>query len=497
MSKLRRRSNMLGIRMALISVSLAALCVAYGTSSDYVSEDRGLIGEFVGVHGRALTSGAVNASNASKCSDSESGGSVRWDNPFSDKEMRHGAVLLHCFVLLYMFAGLAKVCDDYFCSSLDLISEKLEISDDVAGATFMAAGGSAPEFATSLIGTLALKSDVGFATIIGSAVFNVLFVIGLCAYFSGYAILPLTWFPLFRDASFYIICLAVLVGVIWDNDIQWWESLILIFLYACYVILMYFDPQIRAWAMGVKARRSSRAVTPETTTSEKKEVDPESPVKKEAEAEEEEEEDPETPQWPEWPDGALDRFWFLLFALLNYAFFFTIVDCRAKNRKHLYMVTFTASILWIGVLSWVMVIMAEDIGDTLNIPENVMGIVVLASGTSIPDAVSSLIVARDGHGDMALSSSIGSNVFDITFGLPVPWFIYTAIGYQGEVITIDAAKGAFPTQVGILMGMVAAVVISIHLYGWKISKPLGLLYFGLYFVFVAAAIVIAYEWKKC
>lgn len=49
--------------------------------------------------------------------------------------------------------------------------ERFEISPDVAGATFMAAGGSAPELFTSLIGTFS-GSDVGFGTIVGSAVFN-------------------------------------------------------------------------------------------------------------------------------------------------------------------------------------------------------------------------------------------------------------------------------------------------------------------------------------
>jgi Ca2+/Na+ antiporter len=44
-------------------------------------------------------------------------------------------------------------------------------------------GGSAPELATSLIGTFK-RSDVGFGTIVGSAVFNVLFVIGCCAMFT-------------------------------------------------------------------------------------------------------------------------------------------------------------------------------------------------------------------------------------------------------------------------------------------------------------------------
>merc|ERR1719199_1931866 len=86
---------------------------------------------------------------------------------------------------------------------------KWDIKPDVAGATFMAAGGSAPELFTSLIGAVMSESDVGFSTIVGSAVFNVLFVIGLCG-FAAKVPIKLTWWPLFRDCTYYIIGLSVL-----------------------------------------------------------------------------------------------------------------------------------------------------------------------------------------------------------------------------------------------------------------------------------------------
>ena len=41
--------------------------------------------------------------------------------------------------------AIAIICDDFFVPSLEAISEKLDLSEDVAGATFMAAGSSAPE----------------------------------------------------------------------------------------------------------------------------------------------------------------------------------------------------------------------------------------------------------------------------------------------------------------------------------------------------------------
>ena len=64
-------------------------------------------------------------------------------------------IFLSCSYILgvmYMFLALAIVCDEFFVPSLEVIIDKLGVSEDVAGATFMAAGGSAPELFTSLIG---------------------------------------------------------------------------------------------------------------------------------------------------------------------------------------------------------------------------------------------------------------------------------------------------------------------------------------------------------
>merc|ERR1719262_397634 len=108
-----------------------------------------------------------------------------------------------------MFLAIAIVCDECFVPALEVVTEKLQLSPDVAGATFMAAGGSAPEFFTSLIGSTIIESDVGIGTIVGSAVFNVLFVIGCCAFVSPKP-LELTWWPLWRDSAFYTLDLIVL-----------------------------------------------------------------------------------------------------------------------------------------------------------------------------------------------------------------------------------------------------------------------------------------------
>ena len=80
------------------------------------------------------------------------------------------------------------------CSKVSFI---FQLSSDVAGATFMAAGTSSPEFFTNIMGTFVTQTDLGIGTIVGSAVFNIFGVISVCGIFAGRKI-PLHWYPITR-----------------------------------------------------------------------------------------------------------------------------------------------------------------------------------------------------------------------------------------------------------------------------------------------------------
>eukprot|EP00980_Cylindrotheca_fusiformis_P020681 scaffold7719_cov95-Cylindrotheca_fusiformis.AAC.3 len=150
--------------------------------------------------------------------------------------------------VLYTFLAIAIVCDELFVPALEEIASErhMNLSMDVAGATLMAAGGSAPELFTSIFGTFVQKSEVGIGTVVGSAVFNVLFVIAMCALFTK-EVLELTWWPLFRDSVCYslgLIMLGIFVGVISPSEIELWEAIFLFCMYIGYVIIMYFNRSI-------------------------------------------------------------------------------------------------------------------------------------------------------------------------------------------------------------------------------------------------------------
>ncbi|KAG1657322.1 Sodium/potassium/calcium exchanger Nckx30C [Nymphon striatum] len=162
---------------------------------------------------------------------------------FTEYQLKHGAFCLHLIGMAYMFVALAIVCDEFFVPSLSVIIDKLGISEDVAGATFMAAGGSAPELFTSIIGVFISFDDVGIGTIVGSAVFNILFVIGMCALFSR-TDLYLTWWPLFRDVTFYSLALIILIIFFRDNRITLYEAIVLLLIYILYVTFMKYNSKI-------------------------------------------------------------------------------------------------------------------------------------------------------------------------------------------------------------------------------------------------------------
>lgn len=552
---------------------------------------------------------------------------------FTECQIGDGAVIFHVFGMLYMFTALALICDEFFVPALEVIIEVLGISDDVAGATFMAAGGSAPEFFTSVIGVFISDSQVGVGTIIGSAVFNVLFVIGMCAVFSK-ELLTLTWWPLFRDVTFYSIGLILLIISFLDQKIVVYEAAILFTWYFCYIFFMKFNESVerfvksqlgklpcnsgedvedkdgnidhslktifndkpssgkscncqaarkaasesldkngdteamktngdaevlipcnnpdclnskvtqfatlalcvntldpvgkatfndrvgelqrlqkikpqprtnrsfsRASLATLREHRFSRSAlminlppVNHTTSGNNLNTLVEEVEEKEENESNEEEEEREEPLDLSWPSGIRAQFFYLCLAPILFPLAFSTPDVRRAKWKMFFPVTFIMSIVWIAVFSYLMVWWTETLGRTIGLGEKpeIMGLTLIAAGTSVPDLITSVIVARKGLGDMAVSSSLGSNLFDICVGLPVPWLIALAIGQD---IVVDAS-GMF-CSVLMLFAMLIAIIMIIAINKWRMTKILGFSMFASYFAYLAVALMMGLGVVAC
>mmetsp|Transcript_3534 Transcript_3534/g.9499 ORF Transcript_3534/g.9499 Transcript_3534/m.9499 type:complete len:207 (+) Transcript_3534:2-622(+) len=189
--------------------------------------------------------------------------------------------------------------------------------------------------------------------------------------------------------------------------------------------------------------------------------------------------------------GKWRYFWFVccpVYILLYYGI--------PRPTPKLFMFSFGVSLLWIAGFAFCLVWWCEIMLGALGIDPIIQGLTILAAGTSIPDMASSVAVTRRGEGDMAVSSSIGSNIFDILVGLPIPWMIKIGLveglgrGNPGFEVALLSEYLAF--YVLVLLFMVFAVVVFIHLLGWRLNKKLGVCMGFLYGIFLVLCIAVEY-----
>jgi K+-dependent Na+/Ca+ exchanger-like protein len=347
-------------------------------------------------------------------------------------------------VLVLTFYAMHRITDSYFVQSLELLSARLRLTSDVAGASLMAMGSSAPELFTSLLALVKGMelAELGAGTIVGSALFNILVIVGGTALLGSAA---LTWQPAVRDIVFYLVSILLLFLVFVDGVVTLGESLLFVGFYGVYLVALPLWRRIFPYEDQVD---NLAAVT----------------------VEEDYEELAAVPWHWRWA------------VPIDWAFRKLMPDLDRSPERYLW--AFLLSVAVICALSWMLVEAGVVLAGAVGVPEAIIGLTVLAVGTSIPDLLSSLVVARQGKGDMALSNAVGSNIFDILVGLGVVWMF--VILFKGETIRINQEE--LDGSISILLGSVAVLLVLFLLQRWRIGPRAGVLLISIYGLYVAAVI---------
>ena len=297
----------------------------------------------------------------------------------------------------------------------------------------MAVGSSAPELFVALFSVLKPGNHgaIGIGSIVGSALFNLLGIIGVVALVKKST---LTWQPVVRDLLFYFVAVGLLLWGIFDGSFSLWNAIAFLGIYVIYVIAV------------VKWRKLF-------------------PYKDMEYTREEPSDDSTENGKANWLDKAL---------------------CFVFPKAERYYLVFIVSIVLIAALSWVLVEAAIVFSHVLNIPEAIIGLTVLAIGTSVPDLISSLIVAKQGRGDMAVSNAIGSNIFDVLVGLGLPFMIAMLI-YGGEISA--SGQNLFESSM-ILFASIIVFGLLLIIKRWKINWVTGVVLLGLYLFYLVREIVL-------
>lgn len=368
--------------------------------------------------------------------------------------------------------------------------------------------------------------------IVGSMLFNTLGVAASASLFTKKHI-QMDWWPITRDAIVFTCNLSALVAIVWDGEVMWYETVIFVVLYISYWVLMFQNPRIMKivkklvedrwmWCQRIKnydivnqrpkelKTQSEYAAENPAFTASKSNVSTinHGDSRKNSIFESssnlgfrraslflppgvEEDVPDEVILWQLPNGGKFDYFWFFFTWPIRFLLHYTIPD-PVKYKKW-FALSFFLCIIWIAMMAYIVFWMVVIIGDTFGIPEPIMGFTLLAFGGCMPEAISAVIVARKGSGQMGVSNALGANSLNILFSLGLPWFIrnmanIASYGVDKAYIQINSA-GIQYTILGLVFA-IAALYITIASFGYQLRKTVGAFLFSFYIILASVAILI-------
>lgn len=251
---------------------------------------------------------------------------------------------MNYILLIIGFVLLIKGAD-FFVDGSSSVAKILRVPSLIIGLTVVALGTSLPECSVSVSASIQNKNELAVANAIGSNIFNLMAVCGICALFCPLEIQKST---LQKEFPFSIFTAGLLLGVgMTGMLIGHAEGGILLGLFVCFILWMIFS--------AINSRKSHA---------------------------EEEEEYKVLPMW----------------------------------KCLLFIIGGIAAIVVGGKL---VVNSASGIAKQFGMSDNLIGLTIVALGTSLPELVTSVVAAKKNEMDMALGNVIGSNVFNILFVLGV------------------------------------------------------------------------------
>lgn len=320
--------------------------------------------------------------------------------------------------VVWFVAGLAAlvVGADALVRGASKLALSLGISPLVVGLTIVAFGTSAPEVAVSTGAVLGGQTDIAVGNVVGSNIFNVLFILGASAVITPLVVhlqLIRQEVPIMVGATILLVVLGL------DGRIAWYEAALLLALLVAYTTFLV-----------IQSRRESATAAAEFDA----ELQPPAP-------------------------DAWDAKWPVQVALIAVGLGLLVVGS-----------------------DW-MVDAAVAFARALGVSDVVIGLTIVAAGTSMPEVATSLAAAFKGERDIAVGNVVGSNTFNILGCVGVAG---VASGSAGLVLAPSVL--AFDLWV---MLAVALACLPVFLTGREIARWEGALFLGYYVAYTAYLILAA------
>ena len=263
-------------------------------------------------------------------------------------------------VILLLAVGFAFLVKgaDFFVEGSSSIAKKLKVPPIIIGLTIGAMGTSLPETAVSVTASLVQNNELAVSNVVGSNIFNLMFVIGVCSILTPIMVQKATVvrdIPLSLGCALFLLVLGISgLGDKAGMTLGHADGVIFLIVFAGYIFTM-----VRS---AMKARAAGQKVEIEGV---------------------------------EECDNMKE---------LSY------------GKSILFLIVGAAAIAFGGDLT---VDTASRIAIELGMSQTLVGLTIVSIGTSLPELVTSVVAARKNEVDMAVGNAVGSNIFNILMVLGI------------------------------------------------------------------------------
>ena len=249
--------------------------------------------------------------------------------------------------LIFIIVGIVLVLwgADRLTEGSVAVAERMNIPQIVIGLTVVAMGTSMPEFCVSLISALKGTPDLAVGNVVGSNIFNSLFIVGITAAIAPMAILRAT---VMKDIPFALVASVILLMMCLDGRIGRIDAAVLFSLFMIFMFMTLKSAKINKQELEEENNLAEKAL---------KRVPKMSP--------------------------AMSVVWIL------------------------------AGLACLIGGSTLFVEGASKLATSLGVSEAVVGLTIVAGGTSLPELATSIVSARKGSSGIAIGNVLGSNMFNI------------------------------------------------------------------------------------
>jgi cation:H+ antiporter len=338
------------------------------------------------------------------------------------------------WVSLIVFSSIAIWrAGDFFQPAADYVQEKHKLPESIKAAVIDAIASSFPEFCVAIIAVILLgRAEVGISSIVGSALYNVL-IIPAAAGLVAKGPMKIGKEVVWRDSLMYFGVVILLLVALLAFPNAWGFGVAALFILAYVGYIFWLNIDYRKHKRNLAEEDNNVSVPAETEAS----------VEEEEESELEIRDEPHAWKW------------------------------------------ILGMMLVMGLASHILVEASIQLGDLLGIDAVIMGFIVIAAGTSVPDTVLSVLSAKRGNYDAAISNVFGSNIFDICICLSVP--ILIALVLTGSVTPVNLP------QIELVYMLVGATALAIYLFwsdNYTLTKTKSTIMFGIYLLIILVAMAL-------